>query len=81
MDFSEWKRILANPMAAVAATSRVAHHFVSRELALPSYRTDAAQWRGQEEDRRKMVFCSLVNSNMKIENRRPWTAVSYLNAG
>ena len=44
--FSEWERIFANPMAT-AAIDRVVHHSVILEFDVPSYRTDAAQQRGQ----------------------------------
>ena len=46
--FSEWERIFANPMATAAAIDRVVHHSVILEFDVPSYRTDAAQQRGQE---------------------------------
>ena len=48
--FSEWERIFANPMATAAAIDRVVHHSVILEFDLPSYRTDAAQQRGQAEE-------------------------------
>ena len=48
--FSEWERIFANPMATAAAIDRVVHHSVILEFAVPSYRTDAAQQRGQVEE-------------------------------
>ena len=48
--FSEWDRIFANPMATAAAIDRVVHHSVILEFDLPSYRTDAAQQRGQAEE-------------------------------
>ena len=48
--FSEWERIFANPMATAAAISRVVHHSVILEFDVPSYRTDAAQQRGQEQE-------------------------------
>ena len=48
--FSEWKRIFANPMATAAAIDRVVHHSVILEFDVPSYRTDAAQQRGQAEE-------------------------------
>ena len=48
--FSEWERIFANPMATVAAIDRVVHHSVILEFDVPSYRTDAAQQRGQSEE-------------------------------
>ena len=41
--FSEWERIFANPMAI----DRVVHHSVILEFDVSSYRTDAAQQRGQ----------------------------------
>ena len=48
--FSEWERIFANPMATAAAIDRVVHHSVILEFDVPSYRTDAAQQRGQTEE-------------------------------
>ena len=45
--FSEWERIFANPMATAAAIDRVVHHSVILEFDVPSYRTNAAQQRGQ----------------------------------
>ena len=48
--FSEWDRIIANPMAIAAAIDRVVHHSVIPELDVHSYRTDAAQQRGQEQE-------------------------------
>ena len=47
MVFSEWERIFANPMATAAAIDRVVHHAVILEFDVPSYRTDAAQQRGE----------------------------------
>ena len=48
--FSQWERIFANPMATAAAIDRVVHHSVILEFDVPSYRTDAAQQRGQKEE-------------------------------
>ena len=48
--FSGWERIFANPMATAAAIDRVVHHSVILEFAVPSYRTDAAQQRGKEQE-------------------------------
>ena len=48
--FSEWERIFANPMATAAAIDRVVHHSVILEFDVPSYRTDAAQQRGQDKE-------------------------------
>ena len=48
--FSEWERIFANPMATAAAIDRVVHHSVILEFDVPSYRTYAAQQRGQAEE-------------------------------
>ena len=45
--FSEWERIFANPMATAAAIDRVVHHSVILEFDVPSYRTNAAQQRGE----------------------------------
>ena len=48
--FSEGERIFANPMATAAAIDRVVHHSVILEFDVPSYRTNAAQQRGQAEE-------------------------------
>ena len=48
--FSEWERIFANPMATAAAIDRVVHNSVILGFAVPSFRTDAAQQRGQSEE-------------------------------
>ena len=48
--FSEWERIFANPMATAAAIDRVVHHSVILEFDVPSYRTGAAQQRGQAKE-------------------------------
>ena len=48
--FSEWERIFANPMATAAAIDRVVHHSVILEFDVPSYRTNAAQQRGQAQE-------------------------------
>ena len=48
--FSEWEHIFANPMATAAAIDRVVHHSVILEFDVPSYRTNAAQQRGQAEE-------------------------------
>ena len=48
--FSQWEHIFANPMATAAAIDRVVHHSVILEFDVPSYRTDAAQQRGLEEE-------------------------------
>ena len=50
LPFSEWERIFANPMATAAAIDRVVHHSVILEFDVPSYRTDAAQQRGQPQE-------------------------------
>ena len=47
--FSEWDRIFANPRASAAAIDRVIHHSVILEFVVPSYHTNAAQQRGQEQ--------------------------------
>ncbi len=49
--FSEWERIFATP----AAIDRVVHHSVILEFDVPSYRTDAAQQRGQDRGEDKEV--------------------------
>ena len=48
--FLEWERIFANPMATAAAIDRVVHHSVILEFDVPSYRTNAAQQRGQAKE-------------------------------
>ena len=48
--FSEWERIFANPMATAEAIDRVVHHSVILEFDVPSYRTNAAQQRGQAKE-------------------------------
>ena len=45
--FSEWERIFANPMAAAVAIDRAVHLLVILEFDFASYRTDAAQQRGE----------------------------------
>ena len=40
----------ANPMATAPAIDRVVHHSVILEFDVPSYRTIAAQRRGQAEE-------------------------------
>ena len=47
---TEWERIFANPMATAAAGDRVVYHSVILEFDVPSYRTDAAQQRSQEQE-------------------------------
>ena len=54
--FSEWERIFANPMATAAAIDRVVHHSVILEFDVPSYRTDAAQQRGQAEEVNRQIW-------------------------
>ena len=53
--FSQWEHIFANPMATAAAIGRVIHHSVILEFDVPSYRTDAAQQRGQDRGEDKEV--------------------------
>ena len=48
--FSQWEHIFANPMATATAIDRVVHHSVILEFDVPSYRTNAAQQRGQSEE-------------------------------
>ena len=48
--FSQWEHIFANPMATAAAIDRVVHHSVILEFDVPSFRTNAAQQRAQEEE-------------------------------
>ena len=47
--FSQWEKIIANPMATAAAIDRIVHHSVILEFDLPSYRTSAAQNRQAED--------------------------------
>ena len=42
--------VFANPMATAAAIDRVVHLSGIIEFDVPSYRTDAAQQRGQEKE-------------------------------
>ena len=53
--FSEWERIFANPMATAAAIDRMVHHSVILEFDVPSYRTDAAQQRGQDKEVNRQI--------------------------
>ena len=53
--FSEWERIFANPMATAAAIDWVVDHSVILEFDVPSYRTDAAQQRGQEQEVNRQI--------------------------
>ena len=53
--FSGWERIFTNPMATAAAIDRVVHHSVILDFDAPSYRTDAAQQRGQDRGEDKEV--------------------------
>ena len=48
--FSQWEHIFANPTATATAIDRVVHHSVILEFDVPSYRTNAAQQRGQSEE-------------------------------
>ena len=48
--FSQWDHIFANRMATAAAIDRVVHHSVILEFDIPSYRTGAAQQRGQDKE-------------------------------
>ena len=41
--FSEWEKVLADPMATAAAIDRIVHYSVILEFDLPSYRTNVAQ--------------------------------------
>ena len=54
--FSEWERIFANPMATAAAIRPGRHHSVILEFDVPSYRTDAAQQRGQAKEVNRQNF-------------------------
>ena len=46
---------VANPMATAAAIDRVVHHSVILEFDVPSYRTNAAQQRGQAEEVNRQI--------------------------
>ena len=48
--FSQWEHIFANPMATAAAIDRVVHHSVILEFDVPSFRTDTAQQRGENQE-------------------------------
>ena len=54
--FDEWcgemglRSLPADPLPVAAAIDRVVHHSVILEFDVPSYRTDAAQQRGQAEE-------------------------------
>lgn len=45
--FSQWDQIFKDPMTTAAAIDRVVHHAVILELAVPSYRAEAAERRGR----------------------------------
>ncbi len=47
--YSEWERIFANLMATDAAIDRGVHPIIILEFDVPSYHTNAAQQRGQEQ--------------------------------
>ena len=55
LEFSEWEKVFANPMATAVAIDRIVHHSVMLEFDVPSYRTNAAQNRqtNKESDRQK----------------------------
>ena len=48
--FNEWEKLFDNPVATAAAIDRIVHHSVILEFDVPSYRTDAAQYRRIEEE-------------------------------
>ena len=58
--FSEWELIFANPMAAAATIDRVVRHSVILEFDVPSYRTNAAQQRGQAEEANRHNVVALL---------------------
>jgi DNA replication protein DnaC len=41
--FSEWERIIKDPMTTVAAVDRLVHHSAILEMNLPSYRMENAK--------------------------------------
>ena len=45
--FSGSERIFANPMVIAVAIDRIVNHSIIFEFDVPSYRTDAAQQRGE----------------------------------
>ena len=47
--FSQWDRIFKDPMTTAAAIDRLVHHATLLELACPSYRTDAARHRKEQD--------------------------------
>jgi hypothetical protein len=47
--FSQWEQIFRNPMATAAAIDRIVHHSVILEFDVPSYRTEAAKQRTNQE--------------------------------
>ena len=61
---SQWERNCANPTATATATDRVVHHSVILEFDVPSYRTNAAQQRGQSEE--------VNRQNWLTPNRQIW---------
>ena len=48
--FSQGEHIFANPMATAAAIDRVVHHSVILEFDVPSFRTNTAQQRGENQE-------------------------------
>ena len=70
--FSEWERIFANPMATAAAIDRVVYHSVILEFDVPSYRTNAAQQRGQAEEVNRQIWLTRdTGSNSAWPTRSP----------
>ena len=47
--YSEWERLRQTPMATDAAIDRGVHRTIILEFDVPSYHTDEAQQRGQEQ--------------------------------
>ena len=45
--FSKWESTFAKSMATAVAIDRLVHHSLIQEFYIPSYRTDAAQQRGE----------------------------------
>ena len=66
--FSEWEHIFANPMATAAAIDRVIHHSVILEFDVPSYRTDAAQQRGQADQVNRQIWLTRDTGGITLSN-------------
>ena len=68
--FSERERTFANPMATAAAIDQVLHHAVILEFDVPSYRTDAAQRRGQSEGVNRQNSLATIRQIWLTRDRR-----------